>query len=129
MSEEIFIAVVTGVVAGAVSGMLGVGGGTITIPVMVLALQLEQHTAQGIALCAMLLTALFGSYVQGLHGNVQLKTALLIAPAAAVFSTLGALTADVISAEWLTRIFAIFLLLIGCRMIISNKGGRDVKTI
>jgi len=125
----IIITIITGIAAGMVSGMLGVGGGTITIPVMVLALQLEQHTAQGIALFAMLFTALFGSYIHGRQGNVQLKTALLIAPAAVAFSILGAFTADVISADWLTRIFAIFLLLIGCRMVIFGKGGNDVKAV
>jgi uncharacterized membrane protein YfcA len=125
---DILIAVALGSAAGLLSGILGIGGGTITIPVMVLVLSLEQHTAQGIALAAMFLTALIGSFTHYRQGNVKLGWVLLIAPSAIAFSYLGAWAAGIVTAEWLTRVFAITLLLIGIRMLFSPRGGKVVTT-
>ena len=118
---HIVIALIVGLVAGLVSGMLGVGGGTITIPAMVLALGVEQHTAQGVSLAAMIFTALVGGFVHYRQGNVKPRMMLLIAPSAAAFSLLGAWAAGQVSADWLTRVFAIFLLLMGGRVRRSKK--------
>lgn len=128
MIYEIVIALTTGVIAGTISGMLGVGGGTITVPIMVLLLKIEQHTAQGVALCAMLFAALIGTIIHYRQRMIDIRTALIIAPTAVIFSILGAKIAGIISAEWLTRIFAIVLLTIGCRMLLFNHRGQDVGT-
>ena len=125
---DIAIALIVGSIAGLISGMLGVGGGTISIPAMVLLLGVEQHTAQGVSLGAMLFTALVGAFIHYRQGNVKLSTVLLIAPSAVAFSLLGAWAADQVSAEWLTRVFAIFLLIIGFRMLLYNRGGQGVST-
>ena len=125
---DILIAVALGSAAGLLSGVLGIGGGTITIPVMVLVLSLEQHTAQGISLAAMLLTALVGSFTHYRQGNVKLGMVFLIAPSAIAFSYLGAWAAGIVTAEWLTRVFAISLLLIGIRMLFFGRGDKVVST-
>ncbi len=52
----------------------------------------------------------------------------LIAPSAIAFSYLGAWAAGIVASEWLTRIFAIALLLIGIRMLFSARGGKVVST-
>jgi uncharacterized membrane protein YfcA len=124
---HIVIAIAVGLVAGVISGMLGVGGGTISIPAMVLLLDVEQHTAQGVALAAMMFTASVAAFVHYRQGNVKLRTTLLIAPSAVAFSYLGAWAAGQVTAEWLTRVFAIFLLIIGCRMLLFNRGGQSVS--
>jgi uncharacterized membrane protein YfcA len=121
---HIVIAVAIGLVAGAISGVLGVGGGTISIPAMVLLLGVEQHTAQGVSLAAMMLTALVGAFMHYRQGNVKLGAVFLTIPSAVAFSFLGAWAAGHVTAEWLTRAFAIFLLLIGCRMLLFNRGGQ-----
>jgi uncharacterized protein len=124
---HIVIAVAVGLVAGVISGMLGVGGGTISIPAMVLLLGVEQHTAQGVSLAAMMFTALVGAFIHYRQGNVKLSAVFLIIPSAVAFSFLGAWAAGHVTAEWLTRAFAIFLLLIGCRMLLFNRGGQGVS--
>jgi uncharacterized protein len=124
---HIAIAVAVGLVAGVISGMLGVGGGTISIPAMVLLLGIEQHTAQGVSLAAMMFTALVGAFIHYRQGNVKLNAVFLIAPGAVAFSYLGAWAAGHVTAEWLTRAFAISLLLIGCRMLLFNRGGQSVS--
>jgi uncharacterized membrane protein YfcA len=125
---DIAIALAVGLIAGLISGTLGVGGGTISIPAMVLLLGVEQHTAQGVSLGAMLFTALVGSFIHYRQRNVKLSVVLLIAPSAVAFSYLGAWAAGQVTAEWLTRVFAIFLLIIGCRMLLYNRGGQGVST-
>jgi uncharacterized membrane protein YfcA len=125
---DIGIGILAGLVAGTISGMLGVGGGTVTIPAMVLLLDVEQHTAQGVALGAMLVTAAAGAFVHYRQGNVDLRAALWIAPTAVGFSVLGSWAAGAVAAEWLTRVFAVALLLIGLRMLLMNRGGRSVST-
>lgn len=124
---HIVIAVVVGLVAGLISGVLGVGGGTISIPAMVLLLGVDQHTAQGVSLAAMIFTALVGAFTHYRQGNVKLSAVFLIAPGAVAFSYLGAWAAGQVTAEWLTKAFAIFLLLIGCRMLLFNRGGQGVS--
>jgi uncharacterized membrane protein YfcA len=125
---DIAIALTVGLIAGLISGMLGVGGGTISIPAMVLLLGVEQHTAQGVSLGAMMFTALVGAFIHHRQGNVKMSAVLLIAPSAVAFSLLGAWAAGQVTAEWLTRAFAIFLLIIGCRMLLFNRGGQGVST-
>ena len=125
---DIAIALAVGLIAGLISGMLGVGGGTISIPAMVLLLGVEQHTAQGVSLGAMLFTALVGAFIHYRQGNVKMSMVFLIAPSAVAFSLLGAWAADKVTAEWLTRAFAIFLLIIGCRMLLFNRGGQGAST-
>ena len=125
---DIVIGLAVGLVAGVFSGMLGIGGGTITIPGMFLLLEVEQHTAQGVALGAMLLAALVGAFIHRRQKNMDLTVAMWIAPGAIVFSLLGAWAAGAIMAEWLTRVFAIVLLIIGCRMLLFNRGGQGVST-
>lgn len=124
---HIVIAVAVGLVAGVISGVLGVGGGTISIPAMVLLLGVEQHTAQGVSLAAMMFTALVGAFIHYRQGNVKLSAVFLIIPSAVAFSFLGAWAAGHVTAEWLSRAFAIFLLLIGCRMLLFNRGGQGVS--
>jgi uncharacterized membrane protein YfcA len=125
---DIAIGLVIGLVAGVFSGMLGIGGGTITVPGMVLLLETEQHTAQGVALGAMLLAALVGSYIHSRQKNINVTIAMWVAPSAVIFSLLGAWVAGMITAEWLTRVFAIALLVIGCRMLLFSRGGQGVST-
>jgi len=125
---SIATALIIGLVAGISSGMLGIGGGLVTIPAMILLLGVEQHMAQGVSLCVIVLTASVGAAVHYRLGNVQLGMALLISPAAAAFSILGAWVAGLISDQWLERAFAIFLLLIGSRMLLLNRGGHSVDT-
>jgi len=122
---DIVIAAAIGIAAGICSGMLGIGGGTIAVPMMVLLLAEQQHTAQGVALGAMLITALVGTIIHYRHGTINAKIAFWIAPGAVVFSWLGAEAADMVSAEWLTRVFAIMLLIIGGRMLLFNRGGQN----
>ena len=83
-----------GLVAGAVSGVLGIGGGAVLVPGMVLLLDVEQHAAQGISLAVIAMTALVGGFTHYWQGNVRLGLVLGLAPAAAVFALAGGFLAN-----------------------------------
>ena len=123
---DIAVAAAIGLVSGVLGGILGVGGGSVIIPGLVLLVGTEQHMAQGISLAAMTLTALVGAFVHHKQDNVNIKAALLIAPCAVAFVYLGAWAAGSVSAEWLTRLFAIFIILTGCWLLLSRRGKQNV---
>jgi uncharacterized membrane protein YfcA len=126
---DIALAAIFGLIAGLFSGMLGIGGGTIMVPALVLLLAIDQHTAQGVALAAMVVAAAAGAWLQYRQRNLDVRMALWIAPGAALFSLVGAWIAGAVAAEWLTRAFAIVLLLIGGRMLLLSRGGQSADAV
>jgi len=71
-------AVAIGVVAGLLAGMLGVGGGAIFVPALVLVLGLSQVDAEATSLLAIVPVALVGGYSQHRYGNLRLADAVLL---------------------------------------------------
>ena len=69
---------VTGTLAGLLSGLLGVGGGTVMVPLLVLWLAYDERTATGTSLAAIVVIAGAAAIVQGAYGNVHLDDALLV---------------------------------------------------
>ena len=64
--------------AGAFSGLFGVGGGTVIVPLLILWLAYGEREATGTSLAAIPLIAIVGALLQGLHGNVDVPKGLLI---------------------------------------------------
>ena len=118
----IAIALAIGLVAGFSGGMLGVGGGFIMIPGMVLLLGLEQHTAQGTALVVVIGTAIVGVITHYRQGTISVRTVAWVAPVAMVFSLVAAWLVGFIPEEWLRRIFGLLLLLTGAGMLWGKRG-------
>jgi len=68
---KIIVLLTTGVFTGFLSGMMGVGGGTVMVPAMVLLAGFGQHTAQGISLLAMVPAGGVGAFTHWRLGNVN----------------------------------------------------------
>ena len=114
---------------GLLSGILGVGGGVLMVPVMVVILKLKMRDAAANSLAVMIITSIGGivGYIitgigvpgrlSGSLGYLDLKSWLLLAVPAAVMAQLGALAAHRLSRKWLTYIFIVLLLYIGLHMI------------
>jgi uncharacterized membrane protein YfcA len=64
--------------AGAFSGLFGVGGGAVIVPLLILWVGYEEREATGTSLAAIPLIAALGVLVQGLHGNVHVAEGLLV---------------------------------------------------
>ena len=67
-----------GTAAGLFSGLFGVGGGIVIVPLLVLWLGYDERSATGTSLAAIAFIAAFGAAAQGLYGNVRLDDAALV---------------------------------------------------
>jgi uncharacterized membrane protein YfcA len=67
-----------GTAAGIFSGLFGVGGGSVIVPLLVLWLGYGERTATATSLAAIVLIAAFAAATQGLYGNVHVRDALLV---------------------------------------------------
>jgi uncharacterized membrane protein YfcA len=84
MSSRLVRLAAIGTAAGAFSGLFGVGGGTIIVPLLILWFGYEEREATGTSLAAIVVIAALAALAQGLYGNVDVANALLIgAPAVA----------------------------------------------
>ena len=116
--NEILILVAIGILAGFISGSLGVGGGIIIVPGLVFFLGLTQHQAQGVSLGMMIapigLLAFINYYKAG---HINLKYSILLLALFFVGSYLGSLMAVQLPAATLKKIFGALMLVAGIRMI------------
>jgi uncharacterized membrane protein YfcA len=67
-----------GTAAGLFSGLFGVGGGSVIVPLLVLWLGYDERSATATSLAAIVFIAAFGAAVQGLYGNVDVLDAALV---------------------------------------------------
>jgi len=114
---EFFILIITGVLMGILSGMLGVGGGILLIPALIFLMKVEPHKAIGISLAVIIPTACSGAFKHYKSGNVDLKIALFVALGAIGGAYLGATIANALPGATLRKIFGGFLVLMGLNML------------
>ena len=105
-----------GVLVGVASGLLGVGGGTLVVPFLTLAVGLSQHSAEATSLVVILPTAIAGSLALRRHGVGDLGVAIRLGVVGAIGSVLGALLALALSGSALRVVFAVFIGLVGLRL-------------
>ena len=109
-------AVLIGVAAGAVSGMLGVGGGILFVPALVLVLGLSQVDGEATSLLAIFPVAIVGTWRQQRYGNVRLAEGLLMGALAAAGTVGGVALVNVLPAHVVKIGFAVLLLFTAFQM-------------
>lgn len=112
--------VLYGVLAGVLSGMLGIGGGMILVPVMVSLLGLSQHEAHATSLAVIIPTAASSAAIYGLHGQLDFTVAAMLTVGSVVGAALGSRWMSKIPAAQLKRMFGVFLVLVGLRMVVGG---------
>jgi uncharacterized membrane protein YfcA len=114
----ILIVLVIGVITGVMAGMLGIGGGLVVIPALVMIMGMSQQSAQGTSLAMMLppigIIAVYNYYKAG---YVDIKIALFLAIAFIAGSYFGSKIAVKLPTEVLKKIFGVFLLLVAVKML------------
>jgi uncharacterized membrane protein YfcA len=105
-----------GFLAGAVGGVIGVGGGIIFVPALTIGLGLPQTVAQGTSLAAIVPTSLVGGFTADREGNVLRSRLVPMAVLGAVGAAAGALLALALPTGVLVRVFGVFLLLSAWRL-------------
>lgn len=111
---------VLGLVAGVISGLFGVGGAIVIIPGLVLIAKVDQHTANGTSLAALLLpVGLLGVIEYHRQGKVNFPYAALVAVGLFFGAYFGARLAGHVSDTILRRGFGGFLLVVAVRLLIA----------
>jgi uncharacterized protein len=106
-----------GVVTGGAAGLLGVGGGTLLVPFLTLAIGMSQHEAEATSLLVVLPTAIVASVVLHRKGVGNLKVALRFGLLGAGGGVLGALLALALPGHVLRIVFALFLGIVAVRLV------------
>ena len=114
---QLMLTACAGIVVGIMSGLLGIGGGSIIVPVLVYLFKINIHQAIGTSLLIIIPTAICGSLVHVQHGNVLVKVALGIMLFSIVGSFVGSHLVVLLPVPVLKKIFGIFLAIIAVKMI------------
>ena len=122
----IFWEIIAGIIGGIVAGM-GMGGGTLTIPILTIFLKYEQLRAQGVNLIAFLPMAIVALTIHIKNKLVDFKNTWMLALIGSVFSLIGALIANHISNGILKKLFALFLIGLGIWQFIELKKQKNEK--
>jgi len=115
--QTILLCVLTGGIGGVVAALCGVGGGILMVPAFVYLFNMPQKEAVATSLAAVILTALMASIRNAGNGFVNWKIAIPTAISAALIAWFAADWLRVLSNLMLTRIFAVVMIALGCRML------------
>ncbi|MHB1189987.1 MAG: TSUP family transporter, partial [Armatimonadota bacterium] len=118
------VTLVVGVLAGVLSGLLGVGGGIILVPAMVLLLGVPQKLAQGISLTVILPISLSGADMHARHGNVSFPVGFWLGIGGVAGGLFGAQLAIGMAEAVLTGLFGLLMLVMGSFMAYSRRENR-----
>ena len=107
-----------GTAAGAFSGLFGVGGGTVIVPLLILWLGFGEREATGTSLAAIVVIALLAAIGQGLYGNVDLLEGLLVGGPAVAGVIAGAALQQRLPERAVSLIFAVLLTAIAVELLV-----------
>lgn len=111
--------VALGLFTGIMSGLLGIGGGVIIVPLLVVIFGTSDLVAKGTSLLVVIATGLSGTWANLRRRNVDPPAALVIGAAAAVATPLGVWIAHALDPAVANIVFAVFLALVILRMLID----------
>ncbi|MCB0375866.1 MAG: sulfite exporter TauE/SafE family protein [Sinomicrobium sp.] len=120
-TQIIIFLLLIGILAGVLSGLVGVGGGIVMVPLLVLLMGFSQHQAQGTSLAALLppvtLLAVLNYYKSG---YINWKYALIIAAAFIIGGYFGSKIAIAIDQRMLKKVFGGVMLIVAVKMIFGK---------
>ncbi len=113
--------VILGIVAGVLSGIVGIGGGVIIVPALVFLFGMSQYSAQGTTIAMLVLpVGILAAWVYFRQGYVNIPAAVLLAGGFFLGSMAGARIAVSMPETTLEKIFGAMVILIGLKMIIGR---------
>jgi uncharacterized membrane protein YfcA len=105
--------------AGAFSGMFGVGGGSVIVPLLIFWLAYNERAAAGTSLAAIVVIAVFAVAAQGGYGNVDVAEGLVIGVPAAAGAVAGASLQQRVSEPTISALFALLLLAVAVQLVVG----------
>ena len=114
----IIILLCIGLVAGILSGLVGIGGGIIIVPALVYFVYMSQHQAQGTSIAVLLLpVGAFAVYNYYKEGLVDVRAALIIASTFLIGGFIGSKLSIGLDENTIKKIFGFLLLAVAVKMI------------
>jgi uncharacterized membrane protein YfcA len=117
--RRIGLLVAVGLISGLASGLFGIGGGTVTVPLLLLWLRYGEREATGTSLAAMVATAALGSAVHYGYGNVDVADAALVGIPAIGGVMLGTWIQQKLDTRWIGLLFSLLLVVVAIELILS----------
>jgi uncharacterized membrane protein YfcA len=114
-------AIAIGVAGGLLAGLLGVGGGVLFVPGLVVFLSLTQHQAEATSLLAIIPVAVLGTFRQDRYGNVVRRDALLLGLLSLAGAAGGVALANALSGAALRDAFAALTVLVAARLLRRSR--------
>ncbi len=119
--SSIILILIIGLAAGMLGGTLGVGGGVVVVPALVLFLGFTQHEAQGTSLAVLAVpVTLIGLFAYHKAGNVNFKVAAILIITYIVGNYFGSKLAMHLSAKTLKQAFSVFMIVVALKMLFSK---------
>jgi len=122
-TTTIVLAIGLGLAAGVMSGLFGVGGGILFVP-MLIALGLGQVEAAATSLLAVVPTAAVGTWRQARYGNLRVRPALIVGVASIVGVEIGVQIATSLPEHVLRRLFGVLLIAVAAQLAWRTVGSR-----
>jgi uncharacterized membrane protein YfcA len=110
-------AAVVGFVGGMLGGLVGVGGGILFVPTLVILLDSSQVKAEATSLLAIIFVAVLGAYRQYGYGNIRVREGLIIGAVGAGGVAAGVAIANAVPARTLELMFAALALVIAAQLV------------
>lgn len=115
--------ILIGLLAGILSGLVGVGGGIIMVPLFIFFLGLSQHNAQGLSLAVMLPPVTFlavYNYHKAGSGSIDWRVALIVAVLFIIGGFIGSKIALQIDQRSLKKLFGFVMLIVAIKLIFTK---------
>jgi len=119
----VIVAIAGGLAAGVLAGMLGIGGGALFVPVLVLAVGLGHLEAEATSLLAIVPVAAVGAWRQRRYGNVRAGDAAALGLLGIGGGALGVVVANAVPERALEVGFGGFLLVVAARLLVRGVRG------
>ena len=120
--STLLILIVIGLIAGILSGLVGVGGGILMVPMFVIFLGITQHNAQGMSLAVMLPPVTFlAVYNYHKAGDIDWRMALIVSAVFIIGGFFGSKIALKIDQLTLKRIFGVMMLIAAIKLMFFSK--------
>jgi uncharacterized membrane protein YfcA len=116
-------AIAVGLAGGIIAGLLGVGGGVLFVPGLVLFLGLDQHHAEATSLLAIVPVAIVGTIRQDKYGNVRRDDALALGLLSVAGAVAGVALANALSGRVLRDAFAALMVLVAFQLVSRTLRG------
>ncbi|WP_444899019.1 sulfite exporter TauE/SafE family protein [Microbulbifer sp. VAAC004] len=132
--EMLLVYLLLGAVAGTAAGLLGIGGGLIIVPALVLIFsatgispEVLTHMAVGTSLATIVITSISSVWAHNAKGAVDWHLFWVMTPGILVGSWLGGVTADLLPGAWLQLLIGVFAIIMAVRMGVSGLRAASQK--